>query len=375
MNDELLLDAMDHLDEDIVGDYVKLKLRFQDRGARKKSALIGKISLIAAAFVLAFAAVIMWQSGIFYSAEAVAPDMSKVVWGKEIKPPYVTNMALPHKDKNGFIVTNEVSNAFLNSTDAETVFAVWVVLKKERADSIEKASRYFQRTGVYCEVKNNRIFIFVTEEQFGNMRLNFIQKNNYVFDLARKSDFDQIVITNDDTENSYNFESDNDVIDDDYNKAVESTYSNLYNKVHINLNEDYSTIDDEEELSAALEYLMKFREEYVLNDERIWVTIQFHSEFGKTQEYIEYSNKKSNRVSREEGRELKKELYDFSFQYHKEITDKGADMLSFIDYDEIIAYDYSPFLLMKVYDISFECLLQMIDMEEIINISIGYELI
>ena len=68
-------------------------------------------------------------------------------------------------------------------------------------------------------------------------------------------------------------------------------------------------------------------------------------------------------------------MYESAFNLWKDITDKGADMLSFIDYDEIIAYDYSPFLLMKVYDLPFECLLRMIDMEEIINISIGYELI
>ena len=191
MNDELLLDAMDHLDDDIVGDYVKLKLRFQDRCARKKSALITKISLIAAAFVLAFAAVIMWQSGIFYSAEAVAPDMSKVVWDMS-EPfsggPITTDIPMI----NGVRVSRELKNAFKSNDDEDAVFALSVHLLND-AD-IEKASRYFAKKGIYCEVRSEKVFIFVTEEQFCSLRFSSAQKKDYSFSLIRKEYYDNALV-------------------------------------------------------------------------------------------------------------------------------------------------------------------------------------
>ena len=191
MNDELLLDAMDHLDDDIVGDYVKLKLRFQDRCARKKSALIGKISLIAAAFVLAFAAVIMWQSGIFYSAEAVAPDMSKVVW--DTSEPY-SGGPIPTDIPmiNGVRVSRELRNVFENNDDEDAVFALSVHLLND-AD-IEKASRYFAKKGIYCEVRSEKVFIFVTEEQFCSLRFSSAQKKDYSFSLIRKEYYDNALV-------------------------------------------------------------------------------------------------------------------------------------------------------------------------------------
>ena len=188
MSEEILLSAIGYLDEDIVGEYVEKKLKLQESETRKKSTLLTKISLVAAALVLVFSAFIIWQSSLFESAEAVAPDMSKVMWGKEQKPPYVINTAPSHfKDERGFTIARDIETAFLNNADPETVFAVLVRFENNRADNVEKASRDFQRAGIYCEVKNERVFIFVTEEQFQNLKLNFIQKKNYVFDLAQES--------------------------------------------------------------------------------------------------------------------------------------------------------------------------------------------
>lgn len=158
------------------------------------------------------------------------------------------------------------------------------------------------------------------------------------------------------------------------------TPSNKYNKLHFYfLDNDYSTVDDQDEMEAAFESLSSANvlsstyntsEPLSLN-----VTIQFASHFANTDEYIELVNARSELESIEDIHKWREELNSFSELYHNDLIEQNISHIENLGYADYETIRYSPFVVLKMStsEINIEDFSELIESEDVSHISFDYE--
>ena len=161
---------------------------------------------------------------------------------------------------------------------------------------------------------------------------------------------------------------------------------NIYNKLHFYIEEEeYTTIDDAEELTCAIDSMLEEDSKsttYEVAKEKtssreINITIEFESDFMQTERYLEISDKRKDVKSSEDVLHYREELNSYSKEYHSSLIEENLDLLEVLDYEEIREIGYSPFVKLKVETskIKEESLQLLCEYKNIENISIEYEAI
>lgn len=179
-------------------------------------------------------------------------------------------------------------------------------------------------------------------------------------------------------------------------EPLQETYDNALNKLHfyfglentedktgsalartvsneVSVDDDYFTyIDTETELNSAIENMNTYCEKYA-DDELIQVTVEFKSDFEKTDEYLEFQEKKRNIKTIQELRAYREELVEFSKQYHSTINTKNCLKLSALNYSTIECVDFSPFIVLSFEKdkITKSELLNLSEDSSVVNISLS----
>ena len=156
--------------------------------------------------------------------------------------------------------------------------------------------------------------------------------------------------------------------EDKTGSALARTVSN-----EVSVDDDYFTyIDTETELNSAIENMNSYCDKYVEDDELIQVTVEFKSDFEKTPEYIEFQEKKENVKTIEEVRELRKELVEFSEEYHRTQNEQNIKYLNNFGYENVSAYELSPFITMEINESNIDAnnFLSLAKDDRIVNISL-----
>ena len=161
-----------------------------------------------------------------------------------------------------------------------------------------------------------------------------------------------------------------------------------YNKMHFYFNvEAYETIDDIKELEKAIDAIPEIESNQVTGistyqltnnaqeSNEVTITVEFESDFMETEKYIEYSEQRENLKTSEDVLAFREGLNSYSKEYHEELIEECLDELEVLEYSEIEAIGYSPFVTLKVdaTDLDVEALVYLSECENIENISVEYE--
>lgn len=164
------------------------------------------------------------------------------------------------------------------------------------------------------------------------------------------------------------------------NEEAKIKNGNELNKIHFYFdNPQHSIIDDREELSKAvkevncLENTMPMRSSGIFDN--IQITVEFESDFFNTEAYQNFAKERENIKDSEETLEFRKKVNDYSKQYHAELLEDKADILSKFDYEKIEIVEYSPFVMMRISPekLEEEDLLDLCVRDSVESISIDYE--
>ena len=163
-----------------------------------------------------------------------------------------------------------------------------------------------------------------------------------------------------------------------------------YNKLHFYFDvEEHGTIDDVGELEKAIDAIPKPEANqgketgistYNLNNNtqesnEVTITVEFESDFMETEKYIEYSEQRAELETSEDVLAFRESLNSYSKEYHEELIEECLDELEVLEYTEIEAIGYSPFVTLKVdaANLDVETLEYLSECENIENISVEYE--
>ena len=108
------------------------------------------------------------------------------------------------------------------------------------------------------------------------------------------------------------------------------------------------------------------------SDKDISLTVQFESDFQNTNFFKEMEQKRQSIKSVEELRAFRRELNDYSKEFHKNLITKNLPILVDFDYSEITPIEYSPFVSMRIStkNLSAFKLKSLVEKNEIVNISL-----
>ncbi len=168
------------------------------------------------------------------------------------------------------------------------------------------------------------------------------------------------------------------------NEEIDNTsgYTNNYNKIHFYFdNEEYITINDEQELLDATSIIKTNHSNHVSSHntnsvsneiDNIYVTVEFESNFMKTDKFLNFFEERQNLNSRQKILEFRKKLNTYSDEYHNELIQKNIATLSILDYTSIQQIKYTPFVTANIIPdgSTFYSLQSLCQCENINNISI-----
>ena len=168
------------------------------------------------------------------------------------------------------------------------------------------------------------------------------------------------------------------------------TQDTVYNKIHFyNENSDHEMIDSKQELQEATEAMIVTAERYnamamdaesALTDEEdstsaeeICITVQFDSDYFKTDEFIAFSEERNSVRSIEDVRDFRRRLNDYSKEYHAELVRQKLPLASGLDYYKAEIVGYAPFVNFSVLpeNLTAEALLEVACSEDVLNISLS----
>lgn len=176
---------------------------------------------------------------------------------------------------------------------------------------------------------------------------------------------------------------------------LQSDYSNELNKIHFYFGsaeenetsggvslfsrsltaneEDYSYIDDEEEIVNAVENMNLFCEQNNQSQDLIQVTVEFESQYDKTPEFITFCKERETLETMKDVRNFRKRLNAFSKQYHQKENEKNIALLEQFDYENITLVGYAPFVVMEMTrsNVETENLISLSEKDEVANISLS----
>ena len=168
------------------------------------------------------------------------------------------------------------------------------------------------------------------------------------------------------------------------------TQDTVYNKIHFyNENSDHEMIDSKQELQEATEAMIVTAERYnaiamdaesALTDEEdsasaeaLCITVQFDSDYFKTDEFIAFSEERDSVRSMEDVRDFRRRLNAYSKEYHAELVRQKLPLASGLDYYKAEIVGYAPFANFSVLpeDLTAEALLNVACSEDVLNISLS----
>lgn len=133
----------------------------------------------------------------------------------------------------------------------------------------------------------------------------------------------------------------------------ETNSDNAYNKIHFYVGSDaYSTIDNAEELSEAVDAVNSLKNEMSISfcsrtvgtGEPMQLYVQFKSDIRNDPTYIALLEKRKVIDTIEESNEWRSRLNSFSKEYHDNLVTECIDSIESIDLNEYTHVDYSPFV-------------------------------
>lgn len=170
----------------------------------------------------------------------------------------------------------------------------------------------------------------------------------------------------------------------DEDSIVQNATENIYNKIHFYFGEsEHDTIDNLDELTEATELLNRSNYDnnaYNINNltethNEVQMTVQFESDFMQTEAYKNFSEERNTLKTMDEVRDFRRRLNTYSKQYHKGLIDANIQTLSKVNYTELKAVDYSPFVVMNISaeDVAAEALQELALNDKVCGISLSYE--
>ena len=158
--------------------------------------------------------------------------------------------------------------------------------------------------------------------------------------------------------------------------ATEKTYSrSVYDGTTASVATSFDYIDDLTELDKAVDNMYEYGDKHLVDNESIQVVVEFDSDYENTKEYAEFFEKGSKIKTIDDLRAFKKNVAEFSKEYHRQENKKNITKLKNIDYKKMKVIDYAPFVILEVDEkyIEAETLVDLAKEEAILNISLSAE--
>lgn len=133
----------------------------------------------------------------------------------------------------------------------------------------------------------------------------------------------------------------------------ENDSENIYNKIHFYVgDDDYSTIDNAEELSKAVDSINSLKATEVDNlgsrgfddGESMQLFVQFKSDIRNEPTYVNLLSERNSVNTIEEANEWRSRLNNFSKEYHDNLVSECISDMDFLDESDCTHIDYSPFV-------------------------------
>ncbi len=190
MKENFAIDAINHIDNDLVEEYAKEKEHLKRKRENKKRTPWIKWASVAACFLLVVVTSVLVIPMMFGNDPQLPitpekPDMNSVYWMTQGSSGSSPDSTDEYTELNGMKVSEALYKA-INESDS-SYFGILVTTTAEKELVATEEISLFTDMGIYAEIVEDKLFIFPTKDKFLNLKLPAEKKNSFLFSLSSKA--------------------------------------------------------------------------------------------------------------------------------------------------------------------------------------------